>query len=668
MEAGSTGFDAQSLIGRSLQTGVGEIQLVELIDSGGFAYMYRAVSLGDRPVQYAVKVFRKYVSHNDDEFDTQQAASINSERIVSVFDRIDDAFDEALQIFVMQWVDGSDLTHIHTLLSNLPHSERVKAQLRIAIDITRGLAALHQQGKAHRDLSLKNVLAYERSTDGWQAKLIDFGLSSPRDKAAMPAYGTPTFRAPERANYHLPEPEPDGILEDMYSLGVVLHYLFSGKYHIAIHDSTPTSEVLDLIRQVDHVDLARSVTNIPTDIIPVVNGLLDPNPQTRAGDVLTVHNELERILADHTHGSAMETQPIQVAQVDPYQLSEWQLTLPYYQRQHDQLVLDRYPLGHVRKGETSSLLSPVFHMMTEQHHVDVYLEETHSGDRVLSARFYPWHQYRVTAGLINGQIQVGVTAEAKEALPINGTPHYPDKISLRTEHDTIDLCFLIDGTMRDSSLRLAKEVASYIANTLISSNPVRVAAVFYGEYEDYPLKKKKAHQLVESFPFTDNFHTFHARLDGVALGDFTEQDICDALEAGLQTVTELRWVNNHRHLIILGDSPPHPSPYERADYKLLDFSLDHFPGAVHWANAVDALTEMRISTFAYLMQDSAPGDEYRRYIHETWKRLDSDQALRNLSSSNAGQLSDDLIQRLEADWPTRYVPEERPLLPVRMEE
>ena len=92
------------------------------------------------------------------------------------------------------------------------------------------LQHLHGRGVVHRDVKPENLLLADRS-EGALVKLCDFGLAcevepaSGLQRRASILNGTVAYMAPE----HLRE-EPHGAAVDLWSLGVVLFILLSGRH------------------------------------------------------------------------------------------------------------------------------------------------------------------------------------------------------------------------------------------------------------------------------------------------------------------------------------------------------------------------------------------------------------------------------------------------------
>ncbi len=124
--------------------------------------------------------------------------------------------------WVSEYLPGGDLRE---RLRKAPRGLPVDDVLRILIEITRGLAALHARGLVHRDLKPANIL-FDRES---RAVIADYGLVAPRlDRAidTRPSLdgGTPLYMSPEQ--------QSGGALDgraDLYSLGCLFHEMLTGR-------------------------------------------------------------------------------------------------------------------------------------------------------------------------------------------------------------------------------------------------------------------------------------------------------------------------------------------------------------------------------------------------------------------------------------------------------
>jgi len=120
----------------------------------------------------------------------------------------------------------------------------------VALDISRGLAFLHQTGVIHRDIKASNVLLTEHG----RAKIADVGLATTSSafSATASAAGTWAYAAPELLGANIGVKCTFSV--DIYSLGVVLWELvthempFRGQLEPVDPDKAPPEVLLLLER------------------------------------------------------------------------------------------------------------------------------------------------------------------------------------------------------------------------------------------------------------------------------------------------------------------------------------------------------------------------------------------------------------------------------------
>jgi ABC-type branched-subunit amino acid transport system substrate-binding protein len=121
---------------------------------------------------------------------------------------------------VFEYVDGKDLTGVAPIRNMWEY-------LRTAEAIAAGLAAIHEQGIAHRDIKPDNI-RYER--DG-HAKIVDLGIALTNkeavDRQTVVPPGTEGWMAPERRQEQLPKVVEEQ-KSDIFSTGLLLSCLCTG--------------------------------------------------------------------------------------------------------------------------------------------------------------------------------------------------------------------------------------------------------------------------------------------------------------------------------------------------------------------------------------------------------------------------------------------------------
>jgi serine/threonine protein kinase len=194
-------------------------RIVALLGQGGMGEVYRAddLTLG-QPV--ALKFLPEQAAGDPallDRFrgEVRISRKVSHPNVCRVYDvgEVD-----GQTFFTMEYVDGEDLASLLRRIGRLPNDKA----LEIARQLCAGLAAAHAKGVLHRDLKPANIMLDGRG----QAVITDFGLAALTDQAQGSEIrsGTPAYMAPEQlAGKEVTE------RSDIYSLGLVLYELFTGK-------------------------------------------------------------------------------------------------------------------------------------------------------------------------------------------------------------------------------------------------------------------------------------------------------------------------------------------------------------------------------------------------------------------------------------------------------
>ena len=214
---------ATDLVGHTL----GPYQLERLLGQGGFAWVFVGREADGTPV--AVKVLKPRYA-GDPQFESrfrnesETAAKLEHPNII----RIRAVGKSGGNVYFAMDLCAESLG---TLIANeepLAEDEIV----RIARDVTNGLAFAHRRGVIHRDLKVDNVLLH---SDG-SAVLTDFGIARAisgyvASTGVNMTIGTPHYLSPEQAQGRSLDQRAD-----FYALGVTLYKSATGEVPFTSND------------------------------------------------------------------------------------------------------------------------------------------------------------------------------------------------------------------------------------------------------------------------------------------------------------------------------------------------------------------------------------------------------------------------------------------------
>jgi serine/threonine-protein kinase len=253
----------------------GRYRIVGLIGSGGMGEVYRAddMRLG-QPValKFLPEEFEQDASRLSRFLgEVRIARQVTHPNVCRVYDV---AEADGKHFLSMEYVDGEDLGSLLRRIGRLPQDKAVQ----LARQVCAGLAAAHDQGILHRDLKPANVMIDGRG----RARLTDFGLAGLAEAfdGAEVRAGTPAYMAPEQLS-------GDGVSmkSDLYSLGLVLYELFTGK---RAFDAPTAAELMRLQQESTPTMPTTHVSDLDPAVERVILRCLDKDPIQRPASALAV--------------------------------------------------------------------------------------------------------------------------------------------------------------------------------------------------------------------------------------------------------------------------------------------------------------------------------------------------------------------------------------------
>ncbi len=250
--------------------------LKRLAGEGGMAQVYQAWDQY-RTTDMAIKVIsdlRFFDSLLREAVALRDLAHPNIVRLYSV--EKDDV--RKIVFLVMDWVDGKDLKGI----LDLRKGPMGIGEVRQILDcIHKALHYAHKLGVCHCDLKPANILM--KNSDG-QAILSDFGLAQVAQ--ARGSGGTLAFMAPE-----LFQGASVSVASDIYSLGVTLYQLLSGRLPFA---GNSPKELIQAHISSPPPHLTSLNPDLPDGVVQVIEKSLAKDPGCRPATVTDLWVEFSR--------------------------------------------------------------------------------------------------------------------------------------------------------------------------------------------------------------------------------------------------------------------------------------------------------------------------------------------------------------------------------------
>jgi len=233
----------------------GETAKLKMVGEGSYATVHSYVD-PDYGIKFAVKRAKRGLEDRDlqrfkQEFEVLKRLSFPY--IVEAYN-----YDDEQNEYRMEFCDETLRAYISKRNTKLPFATRK----RIALQFLYGINYIHTQGLLHRDVSLQNILLKVYASGAVLVKLSDFGLvkdqSSTFTRTQTEMRGT--IRDPMLHSF-----KDYGVVNEMYSIGWVLAYIFTGRESL-ISDGTPLSRIVLKCTASDTSERYQDVLSLIADI------------------------------------------------------------------------------------------------------------------------------------------------------------------------------------------------------------------------------------------------------------------------------------------------------------------------------------------------------------------------------------------------------------------
>lgn len=256
---------------------LGNYRILDRLGGGTVGTVFTAIHpFLDRKVAVKVLMFEGDHRTNTAERFLDEArilARLNHPHVVGILDAgmaKSEARDESILYTVLELVDGGDVENFVYDQGAQPLPQACEWGRQIAL----GLRAIHEAGIVHRDLKPGNLLL----TASHSIKIADFGLARQPTSTRTPCQallGTLDFLAPEQ----LQDPTTVGPPADIYSLGVTLFWMLTGK--LPYPEGLGLKELTDFILKSTPHRLKEIRSGLPAELDDLIARMLNINPSHR---------------------------------------------------------------------------------------------------------------------------------------------------------------------------------------------------------------------------------------------------------------------------------------------------------------------------------------------------------------------------------------------------
>lgn len=275
-------------------------KVLEQINRGGSAIVYKATRLKDNQ-EVVLKVITDEANKDSD----MQKGFINEAKLLLKLNypkiiKVHEYLSKPRPITVMEHFPNS--TNLKYRMVN--DRELVKTHWhKIIVQIGQALDAMHKAKIIHKDLKPENVLVNNDA----DIRLIDFTLAQQiggifSSSKPNKIQGTPVYMAPEQITKDKLDARTD-----IYSFGVLIYELLCKTPPFTGQNQNQT---LEMHLKERPMNMSHFNPNIPKEIIPVVQRMLEKSPDKRFFDVYSALIHLMKLKGGYLQTQIINTSPV----------------------------------------------------------------------------------------------------------------------------------------------------------------------------------------------------------------------------------------------------------------------------------------------------------------------------------------------------------------------
>jgi len=291
--------DAAATPALAAQAHVGPYRLLREIGQGGMASVWLAERAdGAHQRKVALKLPHRALGLRviGERF-ARERAILSTLQHPNIAQVLDAGESDGQPWLALEYVEGEAID-VHARTRGLD----ARARLALVIPVLNALQHAHGQLVIHRDIKPANVLV----TDDGTVKLLDFGVAkllapdgAPSDPALTEFGGramTPQYASPEQV-----AGRPLGVTSDVYSLGVLLYELLTGRppYRLRRDSAAGLEEAIrraEIVRPSLAVGERRLAAALRGDVDTIVMKALAPDPARRYASAAALGDDIHRHL------------------------------------------------------------------------------------------------------------------------------------------------------------------------------------------------------------------------------------------------------------------------------------------------------------------------------------------------------------------------------------
>lgn len=277
---------------------IGQFEIVRIIGTGGMGNVYEAKQLHPHR-SVALKIVKTAAATpaalHRFEMESEMLARLQHPGIAQVYDSGHQIHDDVLlPFFAMEYVPGS------RSITDYSEDEHLSllGRLGLFLGVCEAVQYGHGRGVIHRDLKPSNILI----TTSGRPKVIDFGVALMADSdetettltVAGRFVGTLQWSSPEQSG---DDPHDVDVRTDVYSLGMVLYQLVTGKLAYSLK-GIPIYQAASVVRETHPTPPREIDSTIPIELEQILAKSLSKVRELRYESVAEMAMDIKRFLND----------------------------------------------------------------------------------------------------------------------------------------------------------------------------------------------------------------------------------------------------------------------------------------------------------------------------------------------------------------------------------